>query len=283
MSYQTKTNNIMQDLFKFEKDTVTNYLIREVKLLSKIKKAFNYVANKLPNQAPTTDLETLNWLKGKSYNWCVIKKGDVTLIIRQYGTHFTIFTKLAKKDKHFDGEDELDYFEINKYGCFIFHSDSTLLSDKESDALCDDRFLDLNKSISQIIELVSKDKTQFWNPYTLERPKHVIVESVYNSENISSVDKIIFASEELFQLNLVLFSEIDVIDKIKEFKVGDNFGKDFHGDVTINKIKTEVVDDYYHAVGIETIDSNGKKDFKDVYCLTRYYYENLFPKENLQK
>lgn len=184
----------MLDLFKFERETVTNYLIREVKLLSKIKKSFNYVADKLSNQALPTDLETLDWCKGKNYNWCVIKEGDVTLIIRQFRTHFTIFTKLAKKGKEYYEEGELDSF-----GCFMYHSDSSLLSDKESDALCDDNFLDLNNSISQIIEMVSKGKTQFWNPSSFTRPKHVIVESVYSSENISSVDRIILASEEIFQ------------------------------------------------------------------------------------
>jgi len=57
----------------------------------------------------------------------------------------------------------------------------------------------------------------------------------------------------------------------------------FAGDVTINKIHTEVTDDYYHSVGIGTINSKGEKKFEDVYSLTRVRDELLPQLKGLKK
>ena len=68
----------------------------------------------------------------------------------------------------------------------------------------------------------------------------------------------------------------DMIEKLKSFKVGDVLNETY----TINRIVTEVTDDYYHSAGL-SLTKKGEKESKweDVYSLTRWFYDDIFKEE----
>jgi hypothetical protein len=89
----------------------------------------------------------------------------------------------------------------------------------------------------------------------------------------------IFACDELFQRYLEIFSETEMLEKIKTMKVGDKIGDDKYP-YEVVEIRTEVKDDYYHGVGLVLKQTNftGKTEEKwdDVYSLTRWRYNEVF-------
>mgnify|MGYP001576053608 CR=1 FL=1 len=79
--------------FKFEGRDVAFHMLREMGLSSKFKKSFTYVANHFPTNTIAPDLEKLEWYKGKNYHWLKLVDGNLTLLFRHYGNHFTIYFK----------------------------------------------------------------------------------------------------------------------------------------------------------------------------------------------
>jgi hypothetical protein len=256
---------MLKEIFNFDKNVVTSYIMYELKLGGKFKEAFNYISSSLPNQR-LKKLEKLKWDEGKNYDWAIIKKKEVTLIIRKYQTHFTIFFKNVNK--------EISWF--NKYGCFTFHSDLEKMSDEDNDKYVESNFTDLDNSMEDLIKIISKDEIHtLWNEYCFPRPKHVVIKNIWNgADDLSSIDDFIFCCEELFNKYLELFAKTDMFEKIKSIRVGDKLNNKYE----VLDVSTAVKDGYFHDIGLMLKGTNGVDDvsWKDVYSLTRWYLNDIF-------
>lgn len=256
----------MKNRFNFDEKAVQHHMIREMKVLKQNSEAFRYIADKLPNQTEL-DLSKAIWTEGKNYDWCVIVNGNVTLIIRKYGSHFTIFTKVVIENNY---KDETKYYNT-RYGALMFHSEDG------GDDLVNDNFTDFNKSVvTELIEIVRKEELHcIWNDLSFKRHKRVKVNIIFHGDSIDSVDKFMFALDELSQKYLELFAENDMLQKISTLKKGDKFG--VH---TVESVSFEIEnpdDIYYHGLGIKYIDNWNKEKWDDVYALTRWHFEEIFP------
>lgn len=267
----------LSDLFSFEERDITRHMLYEMKLGYKFKDSFNYLLTKLPVQKLKADLRKLKWDEGKNYDWAIIKDGKVTIIFRQYRLHFTIFFKV-------DGKENNDWY--NKYGCLSFHTDTKHLSDDVSDSYCDDNFRDMNKYIKPLIkELAGGSVHGLWNPLCFKaddeerRPDHIEAKNIWNGgdDDISSINDFIFCCDELFHKYLELFSQNEMLKKLKTIKVGDMLDA-----YKVTSVNTTVKDDYYHNAGLELQNTNfkdSKPSWCDVYSLTRYYFGYVFPEQ----
>jgi len=255
----------LEDIFKFEERDVTSYMTYELKLPAKFKEAFTYLTTKMKVQ-PLKALDKIKWDEGKNYDWAVIKSGEVTLLIRKYQSHFTIFYKKENQENKYN----------NRYGCFTYSTNRDKLSDKESDARVDNNFLDLEANINDIFKLIAEDKAHgLWNSYTLVRPKFVEVKTVWNGgDDISSIETFIFACDELFSKYLEIFAQTDMFDRIKTIKKGSVLNDKYK----VLGVKTTLKDGYYHDIGLTLQGTNGatSESWYDVYALTRWYLKDIF-------
>lgn len=263
------------EIFEFNENHIKNAVLGKNDLPKKLKKCFNHFfenkripINKLKKDN-SFDFSKLKIREGKNYDWFFLTNDKVTILVRQYGTHFTFFTSLKKEGIE-------SYFQ--KVNVFIIHVDRDKINDDSlSDRLCDDNFLFLKELLPSLIEILLEDNVHsLWNNYSFKRPDYVEVQNVYNGgEDVSNLDMFLFACDEIFQTFLECYAENEMLEKIKTFKVGDTFGKDY----TILAVKTEVKDDYYHAVGLKhsRVSFNGKVEEKwdDVYALTRWHYKDF--------
>lgn len=266
----------LKEIFGFGEDDSKRQIMREMKLLKKIKTSFTYLEKALSSQEFTGDLNNMSWSEGKSYDWINIKKDDVTMLIRRYQSHFTIF---FKHDKLI-----MDNWRESRYSIITFNTDRDMLSDRDSDARFDNWAMDLNEYMNGLIEVAEKGDIQsLWNDYSYKREKYIKIKNVLDHEHCSSMDNLLFACDELFQKHLEVFSETDVVKHLESFRVGEFFKKDFHGDVIIDYIKTEVKNDYYHDIGLGLVNSKGEKKFEDVYSLSRWMLENLFDENHVKQ
>lgn len=261
-----------KELFKFDKKDIERYFIRDLNIMTRIQKSFKYLANKLGIQK-VSSLENAKWYEGKSYNWCVITKGNVTLLIRKYGCHFTIYTELKIVEKF----KTISYKEY-KYGIFTYSTNRDMLSDKNSDARIDNPFMDIDESLNQLFEIIEKQKLFIiWNNHSFTRPKHIEVEIVMNDRDINSYDLLIYACEEISLLERNFFAENEMLEKIKTFEIG----KVLPNGYIILDIITDLNNDYYHNVGLKIKNTFAEEKFLDVYSLTEWYYNDIFSDEEV--
>lgn len=274
----------MKQPFKFEKDDVVNHIRYELHTLRNLQTSFNYVFEKLQAQKHFVDLTKhkgeikLHEVKadeGKSYDWIAVKSDNVHLIIRSYHTHHTIFTKKNKVDRIGDNYD----YENSRYAAFTFRTETKGLADRMHDAYCDNKFIDLNAALPQIIEHCAKDRIHsLWNSAGFKRPEYCEVKNAYDGETIESLDTMIYCAEELSDKHMELFSQIDMMETLKVLQGKGVIGQKFERG-TVNSINTEFPkqygDPYYHAIGIEVLTNDKKKEFKDVYSLTRWYMDAI--------
>ena len=268
----------MEKLFKFEKRDIVDKIRYEMDLFSKVRKPITFIIETLINLGHSITLTSLEDVelnnvkpnKGKNYNWFVVKFENIELLIRTYGTHFTIFTKAnILRGTH----------SYTEYGAFTFFSDikkmTPEMEDKMHEAYYENPFIDLNVCIKNIIELILKGSFHsLWNSVSLPRPKHVEIKIAYNNEEISSLDNFAFCLEEIDSIYLELFAQTTMFEKLKT--LSNRIGEQFDRQYIIKEIRTELKDDYYHGVGIVLIDKDDKTKFVDVYSLSAYYYGNVF-------
>ena len=259
--------NETSSTFSFSKSKIETYINYDLNLHQKFKESFKYLCSKMPVQTLVENLSTLDWYEGKNYNWAIISDESVTLIIRKYGKHFTIFTR--SRIKFVDDDDDLYSYHV-KYACFTFFSD---LEKVENVSDYDDNdFKDLDELIKPLISFIKENKV-YWlsNEYSFPREKHIEIKNVWDGgDSITSIDKFIFCCEELFQRHLELFAETDMLEKIKNFNIGDKVGV-----YEVTSIATKVKDNYYHAVGLHLKRGN-EETFHDVYSLSTFYYDDIF-------
>jgi hypothetical protein len=135
-------------------------------------------------------------------------------------------------------------------------------------------FYDINNSLDDLFQLVEDKHIHLIdNPYAFKKPSYVDVELIFTSpESINKIDLFVFLCEELSTLYSHIYSETIMLDKIKKIKVGDMLDE---CNVVV-KTSVDVKDDYYHNTGITTKDiRDNKESFKDVYCLSMFYLDEI--------
>lgn len=277
------------EIFKFEKESITGFIEHELKTLSKFKEPLKYVLNQLDRHKNCLTIKSLDKInlnkvkerEGKNYYWSAFKYKDITLVVRRYHSHLTIFTIVTKKDKM-----DLDTFDKPKteYGAFILNTNFEKFGDRHDEMLdiyYDNPFTDLNVIAKDLFEMISKRDGGIywvWNSAALPRPGHVELKPIFNDRSINSIDNFVFCMEELENIYHELFAENTMIQRLKELNSGEKLDDRYK----IGKIITDVKNDYYHSAGIEMIDTlnKNKKEFRDVYSLTMWNSEDIF-KEKL--
>jgi len=290
-------------IFKFDKKDVDHLIQRELDLPHRIGKSFDYVYEKLkslgqhlsfsgdisiPEEEYSDLIERGIFKKGKNYHWTSLDSGDVKIIIRAYRQHLTIFTRLERET---GGK-----FSYNKktYSCFEINTDSDIeyhlneegkseipeYNDFGEDFFYCKPFYDFNLLIGPIVKHIREDRLWLiWNPTSIPRPKRVDMKLYfdfkYSDKAIENIDKTIFAAEELSNIHSGLFSENEMLEKIRKLKVNDMLGA-----YKVTEIKSEVQNNYFHGVGLKILNTNFESEspkWADLYSLTSYYIENLFP------
>jgi len=271
------------EIFKFEKSDITRHIEYELKTLSKFKEPLNYIIKtleqlghslKITSLSKKIDLNKVKEHEGKNYHWSTFTYKNVTLAIRRYRHHLTIFTKTTKG---------VDYMKRPKteYGAFTLNTDFDKFGDKHDemmDKYYDKPFTDLNVIIKDLLKLLAERDGGVhwvWNSVSLKRPDHVKIELAFDGNSINSLDNFVFCMEEIDNIYLSLFAENTMINKLKEYenKVGEKLNERYK----IGKVTSVVKDDYYHSAGMELIDTKGKeKRFYDVYSLTRWHFSDIF-------
>lgn len=258
----------VKDFIFSDQDSRRDYA-REEKLQDKINYAFDYLLGRLPiNQLGSDgsfDFDTLKFDEGKNYDWFFLNNDEVNILVRQYSTHFTFFTRRVAAHR-------LE----RKLSVFTICDNRDKMSDDVSDSFCDDNFQSIQKYLPQLVELINEGKVHsIWNNYSLKREDYTDVKiALDGSDHVSSLDTLIFACDELFGMYITQYAQTDALNYIKRFKVGDTYG----GAYTITDINTELDGDYYYNCGLELKNNNfpdSKPEWKDVYCLTRYYSHGL--------
>jgi len=264
-----------EHFFDFDRKDIERYIEYELLLFDKIDASFDYVFNKLVllnhhsniSKLKSFDINTITPKETKNYNWLGLTHKNVRLIIRQYGYHLTIYYNHTEDNS----------FRKNN-GALIFNINLDNVNDNDRDSYYDNPFLEINKVLFNLIELINNNHDYLlWNGVSFKRPDFCDVQNIYFKSVISSYDLLIFCSEELSNIHMTLFSENDMLDKLKT--MDNKINMPFENSI-IKEIKTEFsgayLDPYYHELGITIENKNGKTKFIDVYSLTMYYYNEIF-------
>lgn len=264
-----------KDIFKFSEDHLKQDIIHEHGLIKKLKYSFNYLLKYIPiNEINSKfSFKNVNFLEGKSYNWFFLVKEDVKLLVRQYGSHFTIICS-AKEE---------DFGWFNRMSVFTIGTDRDKMDGETSDAHIDNHFLSFNKLFPSLLEHIQKgDVGMIWNNVSLVRPKYVDVKLALVGESCHNLDLFLFACEEVFSMHCVLFAENEMAVKVGEYNVGDTLGKAY----TITEVRSKIDKEYYYNTGLSYTNNNfkdSKASWSDVYSLTRYHYSDIFPQVEVLK
>lgn len=295
MTRQEAKNELV---FNFQDDDVKRLIRNDVQLQRRMRQSFDFIYDKLKGLnhhmvatkklvIPDNDQyrESGLFMEGKSYHWTSIDCGDVKFLIRKYSEHLTIFVRFEETHKH-----KSDTWTENRYSAFELYTDTDIEYEKNENGKSDIKdyhedffwcnpFYDFNLLINPIIKMIRKNHLHaIWNSVSIPRPDRVKLELYFDGEeSISSIDKMIYGAEELSRTHLELFAESEMLEKLKTLKVGDMLSA-----YKITGIKTEVKNDYYHGVGLNMVNTNfddSDEKWSDVYTLSRYYFEYLFPVE----
>lgn len=283
----SKQETKIPEIFNFDKNEIERVIQYELKVMSRLENSFDFVYDKLVkakqhrnvSYAKKVNLNSIKKNEGKNYDWLAITCGNVQLIIRTYGTHFTIYCKLSEKRQLTSSR---KYTNV-KYGAFIFHVNQDKMDvetlEHIQDRCYDEPFNELNKVFMNMIKKIKEGHMQsLWNSVGFVRPDYCDVNIIYYSESIYSIDKLVFCCEEMSNMHVSLFAENEMLEKLKT--IGHRVGEKFDYRSTITEIKTEFPeqysDPYYHGVGIKTIDDRDYERIHDVYCLTQYHLDFVF-------
>lgn len=258
-----------QEIFNYNERNIKFDLINKNNLQRKIKHCFKYLKNHLPvnvlEKDNNFDFSKINYDEGKNYNFFYLVNDKVEILIRQYSTHFTFYT-CTKHEHSF----------LNKFAVFTIYGNTEKMEGDLSDSFCDDNFKTISDLLPSLVEMMEENNLHsIWNDYSLVRPNYIEIElALIGDESIYSLDKLIFACDELFSIYLCKFAENDTLAKLKDLKVGDNMGG-----YIIEEVLTDVKNDYYHSAGVKYYNPKfppKKIEWSDIYSLTRYHYEGMF-------
>jgi len=267
-------------LFNFSDSDIHGHIVHEMKVFKNIVEPINNIIETLTNKGnyiiidslDNINLKELKENEGKNYHWSVIKYDKLNFVIRRYGQHLTMYIKEDfPKDKWM--------YHHGGIVALTIHADSSLIDDdnrdKWSDKYWNEPFYDLERILGGIIKMYNEDTLHgVWNNLMLPRADYISVKLAFQGTHIYSLDLMVFCLEEIASTHMEFFAENQMLDKLKT--ISDRIGEPFKNNDIITKIKTKVVDDYYHGVGIQIKTSKGETKFHDVYSLTSWYYDNIF-------
>ena len=271
--------------FKFSDQDVRRDVVRSEKLIKKINFAMKYLVKHLPvnklKKDNSFDFTKLKFNEGKNYDWFFLNKEDITILVRQYGNHFTFFVNNDKGDYH------------SKLSVFTINDNKDKMSDDESDSFCDDNFQNIQNYLPHLVEKIEADKVHtIWDSEDLKAPNYTEIKMAMDArESVQSLDTLIFACDELFNMYICTYAENEVLEQLKNYKVGDMFGSAYK----IIRVSSELInhggEPYYHSSGLEYTNTNfpdSKPTWSDVYSLARYHsdeldYENILLEKKVMK
>lgn len=275
-----------QKLFSFDKKDVESYIRFELNTFRRYKKSFDYVyetLSKLGFHYDATNKKNIAFHKmkvyeGKNYNWFAVSYKESLLIFRQYGLHYTIY---ANQQKDIDRG-----IYSRSTGCATFYTNTDVLLDDEQIKFYDNPFAEINKVFLDMAELINQGNIHsLWNDVTFKRDSINTVKVAFRNEEIYSFDESIFCFEELSDIELCLFAENDMLEKLKTIKhrIGNTFRKDSVIEDIVTDFPEQYSDPYYHGVGIKLKTKNGGSKFIDVYSLTMWYMDDIFVVDELEE
>ena len=107
--------------FKFNENDVKTDFTRTLNISKKIRYSLDYLVNHLPvnklKKDNSFDFSKLKFNEGKNYNWYFLNNKKTTMLIRQYGNHFTFIVRCQEK---YD----------NKLSVFTIHDNRDKMDDK---------------------------------------------------------------------------------------------------------------------------------------------------------
>ena len=272
-------------LLKFDDHEVKGYFQYKLRIMSRIKKAFHFVNEKLGIQEKKK-LSKLIWNEQKNYSWAAFKAHeDITMLVRRYQNHFTFYCYVKKhlpsKERLGEGEltPELEDLFYSEMVIFTFNTNRDMLKGEESDERVEDWFFDIDQHFDKLIEvMIEYGGHMLWNSSATKVPKFIEIKQVAIGNEIYSYDLLVFAAEELSSLEVCFFSENEMWERIKTVKPGDVIGRR-----TVEYVRTELPkeysDPYYHGLGVKFKEGSY---MEDVYCLTQFHFTDFFPEENLE-
>jgi len=259
--------------WKVDYDDIKSYAKNHLKVDKLIQESFHYITNTM-KPSKKMKLSEVKFIEGKSYDWCYILVDGIKFLVRQYGTSFTIYYKKERTTI----SDEISGAKC--FGVFIVSTDSDKLSGNESDARCDNPFMDIDELFKPIVALIAKgDNFLLWNSVALPRPDHVKIEVAITSREIDDVKLAMFALEEISLVHRNYFAVNEMLNKIKEFKIGDRLSA-----YEITGIQTDDKGADNHYSGLELQNTNfpeSEPEFQDVISLTEWYYDYVFNPETV--
>lgn len=265
-----------KEIFNFNENRIKDEVNRNYGLVKKIKESFRYLEGKFHQNKVTKTLKNLVTYEGKNYVYYFIKDGDVTILVRQYDKHFTIYTYLRpKKSNEWSGQ---------RFSVFTMFDSYEKMTNED---YTDDSLQTFRSVLPKIIQLVKEDEIDtVWNDHSFERPKYTEVKNIFTRDVVDNLDLLIFACDEITQKHLETFAENEMFEKIKTLKKGDPFG---HVSV-VHDTNVELKNEYFHGVGVWSTrtDEFGMKhekepEWNDVYALCRWHYLDVFPEIELEE
>lgn len=254
------SKNLLSETFKFHRDDIVRDFIYNNRLDEKFKNSFDYVLNKLKPKE-LKPLSEVSWYKTKNYKWCAIKNGDIVFVIRKYRFHFTVCYRLKHNSSY-------------SHGAFTFYTNISLVDGDKYLSYEDDVYKDLDNYLPLLIKTINDKRLGLISNISVE--KQIELKNVFYGTyqyQIDDLEQFLFVCDELFNIHSDLFAENEMLDKIKTLEVG----QPLQGNI-IDEIRTNVKDDYYHDIGLDLKhEITEHHTFCDVYRLTNYYLNDLFP------
>lgn len=245
--------------FKFTEDRVKRQFVRDEGLVKKITFAIKYLRKHIPINKLDDDFDfsKLETNKGKNYDWFILEKTGMTMLVRKYGNHFTFFVSFTEEGTM----ENISVFTIKTK------------ERKMTDDLVGDDFHAIRSYLPKLIDIIeNKDVYFITNRYRFKEP---LVKASIGLDDGSAynLDLLIFATDELFSKYIQVYSENDILNTIKKIEVGDML------DVyKVVRIESELIDGEYHSCGLELQNTNFPKEVPkwcDVYILGGFYDDVL--------
>ena len=274
--------SLLSEIFKFDENYLKFNFLMKNNLGGKIDLCFEHLfknqripINKL-RADNTFDFKKLKNREAKNYDWFFLANDNVRILVRQYQSHFTFFSKVKHEGPR--------AFLFEKINIFTISVNTENIDNEElKDSLWDNPLITLDELLPKLVDFMLEDKVYFlWgNPFA--GLDYVEVEVAYTGGDIvSKLDSLLFACGEISQMFLECYAENEMLAHIKTLKTGDKFGDKY----TVKEVRVEVEDDYYHDAGLVYTKQhhNGEieEDWSDVYSLTRFMFDDLMKGKNVE-
>lgn len=269
-------------------DIISN--MKQVGLFQQVINGINYCLftlkgtkhNLVLEDSKTPTFSVVNWVEEKNDQWCVLTYEGIDILVRNYRHYNMLFCRVPRGKKFMSGKTRYSYHMLSLY------ADTSMMgemSDNYSDKAWDNPLLELEGIFEHLIRQLSDKNYRYLSKYQLGRlgydtPDYLKISNGGSIKggafetypNIDSIDDFVRFQRELGFFYNGLFAENTVYEMLSKLKVG----QDLKNGMKILKIQTDVVNDYYHNVGIRVKGAGEDKEkFIDVYSITHWYLDQF--------